>query len=142
MTLFLRKKCSLDFSSLSTNRISFKEKVMPSFPGCYKPSPDRKRILCPVFSRVQQQDRQQCNLHAAAPTVLFLSDLSTRSLAESSPTSIVVQPQGLAELAAAEDGHREKYKLLPLEVWMAIFVGYETAAVTGGDVGGGKAHVL
>lgn len=58
---------------------------MPSFPGCYKPSPDRKRILCPVFSRVQQQNRQQCNFHAAAPTVLFVSDLSTTSLAESSP---------------------------------------------------------
>lgn len=54
----------------------------------------------------------------------------------------MVQPQGLAEPAAAGDGQREKYKLLPLEVWMAIFVRYETAAVTGGDVGGGKAHVL
>lgn len=54
--------------------------------------------------------------------MLFLRELSTKSLGESSPLSIVVQPQGFAELAAAEDGQKEKYKLLPLEVWMAIFV--------------------
>lgn len=100
------------------------------FPRLLQAFPDRKHILCPVFSRVQWQSRQECDSHRA----VFKYQTSGWIF----PLSIEEQPQGPAELAAAEDGQRKKYKLLPLEVWMAIFVRYETAAVTGGKCGRGK----
>lgn len=107
---------------------------MPSLLGCYKPSPGRKHILCPVFSRGQWQSRWEHDSHVTASTVLFLSDLSPKLLVKSPSLSSVVQPspRTLQRLAAAGGGQQGKCKLLPLEILMPIIVTYKIAAVIEG----------
>lgn len=67
----------------------------------------------------------------AASIMLFLSDLSTKSMDKSPTLSNIMQPslRTLKSLAAAGSSQSRKYKLLPLEVWMPAFVKYEIAAV-------------